>query len=200
MSTDILEILLLNKKINDISKLIENQDFKDFNINEIINMTETNILLFINNLVYYIQNNKYYKYKFLHYEKTVKLIIDIIIKSNNINKNIDLKFNDFIILKVISNVNNSHIYLTKIKKIIKNNNYHNINLLLHITEMSTFPVFLFWWNTFYKNIFISIEDNVNILSSAMINTDDRVYQFILNNLNNVNDIFTDENKKKILKK
>jgi len=200
MSIEILEILLLNKKINEISKLIETQNFDNFNISEIVNMTETNILLFINNLIYYIQNNKYYRYKFSHYENTVKLIVDIIIKSYNINKCIDLTFNDYVILKIISNINNSHIYLKKIKKIIKKKNYHNMSLLLHISEMSSLQVFLFWWNTFYKNIFISVEDNVNILSYAMINNDDRVYQFILNNLDNKNDIFTDENKKKILKK
>jgi hypothetical protein len=196
------EVNLLNKKISEISNCIKNQDFDNFNQFEIINMSECNILLFLNSLVTYIQYNQHYKYKFSHYENTVKLIVEIIIKSNNINKKIDLTFNNLSILCIISNVNNSHFYLNKIKKIIKKNNYYNIDLLCHVAEKSTMPVFLFWWNTFFKNKIFSVEDYINILSFGIINTDDRIYQFILDqkNIQNIDYIFTNENKKLILTK
>jgi hypothetical protein len=196
------EVYILNKKINEISKYIENQNFDNFDEDKIINMSEDNILLFLNNLINFIQNNQYNKYKFSHYEKTVKLIIDIIIKSTNINKNINLTFNNLLILRIISNVNNSHIYLNKIKNIIKKNNYYDINLLCHVAQYASLPVFLFWWNTFYKNNILSVEDYINILSFGIINSDDRVYNFILEqkNIQNINEIFTKENNKIILTK
>lgn len=200
MSEIMLEVNLLNQKITEISECIENQNFESFNQEIITKMSESNILLFLNHLVNCIKLNQYYKYKFLHYEKTVKLAVDIIIKSNKLNKKIDLNFNNLLILKIISNVTNSHLYLNKIKNYIKTNNFYNLELLFHVAEKSTLPVFLFWWNTFYKTLIFSVEDYITILSLGLINTDDRIYQFILDlkNIQNINNIFTEDNKKLLL--
>ena len=190
MSLCYYEMTLLNEKINEIAKLIKSQNFDNFNKDAIIKMSDTNIILFLNFLVRCIQHHEFYKYKFSHYEKTVKLMVDIIIESN---KNIDLTFNDFLILKVISNVTNSHIQLKRLNKIIIDNKYYNIDILIYAAEKSTLPIFLFWWNICYKN-----NDHINILKYGIVNTDDRIYQYILDQ--NKNYTYTENNKQVILSK
>lgn len=196
MSQTISEITIINDFVlSEISNHIKCQNFDNFNSDKILKMSETNILLFITVLINHICNNNYYKYKYAHYENTVKLIINIILRSFNMKKYIDLTFNDFTILKVISSVINSQIYLKKIKKIIEINKYYNINLLIHVVKKSTMLVFLFWWDSFFKNIILSVEHYILLLSNSIINPDDRIYQYILdqNNVNFLEKIYTSEN-------
>lgn len=182
--------------LTDIKDNIANQNFDNINQDFIINMGESTILLLLNEITDIILNNNHYKYKYSHYENTVKLMVDIIIKCNKNNKKIDLMFNNLLILRVISYVNNSHIYLRKMKNIIKSNKYYNIELLLDVSLKSTMPVFLFWWNLFFKNLTLSIVHYIQLLSNSLINPDDRIYQFILEqkSVASPEDIYTTDNK------
>ena len=161
-------------------------------------LSNSDVVLYLNYLVNSINTHEFHKYKFSHYEKTVKLIVDIISKRNQI----DLSFNGLIILKIISNVSNSHIYINKIKNIIKTNNYYDMELLFHVAEKSTMPVFLFWWNSFYKNKMLSTLDYINLLLAGLTNTDDRIYKYILDfkNIQNMNEIFTENHKQLLLER
>ena len=191
---------ILDEIIQDTSYCFEKQNFDEIvNQELIINMlSNSDVVLYLNYLVNSINTHEFHKYKFSHYEKTVKLIVDIISKRNQI----DLSFNGLIILKIISNVSNSHIYLNKIKNIIKTNNYYDMELLFHVAEKSTMPVFLFWWNSFYKNKMLSTLDYINLLLAGLTNTDDRIYKYILDfkNIQNMNEIFTENHKQLLLER
>jgi len=168
----------INNIVNNIIDITKNNinELLDYNIDEIVKFESQDLLYFLNNLIQIFKLNYIYSYKYTYYEPLINLIIKIIINSK---QNIDLSYDDYSIINSINLFNNSHIHLKKIKNIIVQNNYININILINVCRKSTLPTFLFWWNYFKTTIFSQI-DYLKLMNEAIINSDDRIFKYLLN--------------------
>lgn len=168
----------INNIVNNIIDITKTNinSLLNYDIDEIINLESQDLLYFINNLIQIFKLNYIYSYKYTYYEPLINLIITIIIKSK---KYIDLSFDNYSIINSINLFKNSHLYLKKIRKLIVNNNYININILSNVCHKSTLPTFLFWWD-YFKNTIFSQVDYLILVNTSIINSDDRIFKFLLN--------------------
>jgi hypothetical protein len=196
---------------NEIIDIVNNNitDLINFNLNKINILQTTDIILLFEELSKIIISQEIYTYKNNYYKPLTSFIINIILEFYRNNKIIDLNYNSFNLLCAINTTKNAHIELKKIKNILLTYNYINFNILLNATQYGTLPTFLFWWD-FYKAIKMSNLNFSQMLSSGILNNDDRIFKYLLNIINNyseidypsiITSIFTSTiNKKHILKK
>jgi len=178
---------LNNIIINDINKIV------DYNKDLIYDLSPDLILILLNHLsnIYKINTCNY---KLEKYEKLVEFIIDIIYKCYKDNIILDLSYDNNNIIKFIFITKNSHIYLKKIKYLLMKNEYMNQNILIDICEKGCYPSFLFYINIHklnYNNL------NFELLYASTINSDDRIFNYILINID-LNKINTSKLLEKIL--
>ena len=167
---------------------------KDYDINSL----SLSIQLTVSNQIelHYNTMKTHYKSNFLY--PYFELIIDNIIK-NNIDVAIDLRS----LLNLLTKLYKGQQLLIKIKSIIKK--YISIinieELLIVAASNGTFGTFMFWLNTNngkYKNIQdIPTYIQETLIISSIANPDDRLYNYLLENVISNNKIFFQTNKEKI---
>ena len=172
-------------KINNIYDLLINPNNFDINIilSKITDISEEYIIILLNEIANIINQNINYSYKYSNYEKYVELITSIIDYFFKNNKKLDIEYNNYHILKIVSNVKNSQNYLKKIKKIILKNNFYDFSVINNSVLKSSFPTFLFWWNNYYIDTIFNEDEYLSLLSKSIINPDDRIFEYLLLNNN-----------------
>ena len=199
VNNKITELHLVNNIVKSICNII-NKDInkiKTYNIDTILKLNSTSVLILLELLTKIILSNVNYSYKYSFYEPLIYLIVTIII--NYKKKNIlDLEYNNKNIINTISIVNNSQFYLKQLKNIIEYNKLTSFSIACNVSLKGTLPGFLFWWE-YYKDTVISNDDYNILLSNSIVNPDDRLFKFIINikNVELIN-IFYDNYSKPIL--
>lgn len=157
-----LEIIIKNK-ISDL-----NSYDLTFLINENKNTNET-FLLLIDFLLNNIEVNKKNSYK-LHYYGP---LFDFIFRIMNIAK---IKSSSELLLKMLTSFDKGCKYLNKL--LLDDLLYTDISYLIYACKFGTLPTFLFWDKKIKKN---SDDNFVILFENAIINSDDRIFNFLLDN-------------------
>jgi SAM-dependent methyltransferase len=180
------------KEFNTILSNIDNMNISDTksylldNFDKIINLQLNNInriiSSYIDRLIYDndINKNNYKKIKsFPYYEIIYKFI-------PYVSNHIQIK----IILNISKCIHGLQI-LNKIPDFMNNLSNDNINEIIYVCSDSwTFPLFLYYLN-FIKQRNIVI--NSNFVSNCFLNSDDRIYKYIVNNNNTLKYLQYEEN-------
>lgn len=199
-NSKITNMHLVNNIVKTISNTV-NEDInklKGYNIDNILQLTSTGVLILLEQLTKIILLNINYSYKYSFYEPLIYLIVNIIVKYKK--DILDLEYNNKNIINTISIVNNSQFYLKKIKNIIEDNKLISFSIMYNVSLEGTLPGFLFWWE-YYKNTVISNSNYNILLTHSIVNPDDRLFKYIINikNIESIN-TFYDEYCPEILVK
>lgn len=166
-----------------ISKINEVHTIKDYEIDNIIKLSNSSLQIVLSSLCNTIKSSPY-SYKLSYYEPVIKFITNIIIKYHTSKKVIDLSYNDFEILKLISTSSHGITHLKNIRNIIICENIISPNNIFIITRYvaakGLFPAYLFWIN-FIKPYTLSYSDYSLVLEDSIKNSDDRIFKFLLKN-------------------
>jgi len=179
---------------NEIKKIVEMNiiDLKNYTVDA--TLTSESLIILINNLVNNILINTVKSYKHSYYEPLVEFIINIIKQ-----KNIDLSYGNYNILKIINSINNAHIYLKKIKGHIINNKYYNLDILFTAANKGTLPTFLFWW-MLLKNTALTHDNYLQLLCLSIVNCDDRIFKYVIDikNVDNLGAFYINNNIESVI--
>jgi hypothetical protein len=200
----------VNTEIDIIIDLFNNNKLNHYKFNSYIDK-KILLLELILKMSILIKNNKIKTYKLYHYYSLFNfIVINLNDLYNNINEsplledysnNLSLDIINSGLLRSLTMLNRGN-YLLKIlnKKIfnkLSENNY--TNLLITASEYGTYNNFLFWFNRLDKTI-LDLEGYVynRIIIYSFINSDSRLYKFILTNILYKNKYFFDNNKHLII--
>ena len=166
-------------------------DLNLLNSSEFINSGYTNIgtyfiFIFKNKIVEGIHVNDK-NYKLSVYQLLVSHIIEFIIKYKDNDKLVEYIIeNSDIFLSTLTHITKGHIYLHQLKSLIqKYKDKIELNSLINNAALKgTLPTFIFWISILDKSFNEYIFDNPTqcILASAIKNSDDRIYKWILKEL------------------
>jgi hypothetical protein len=177
------DINLIITALDNIIK-INIHDLKLYNIEHILLLDNECILLLIDKLISIFYMNEIYTYKYSYYEPLIELITNIIFLTN-----IDLSYNNYKILDCISSTFHGEYYLKKIYTQICNIPTNEIfNILYTAAKCGTLPIFLFWLNI-YNKMHISEVDFKYFITNSIVNSDDRIFKYLLN-IKNIYNITT----------
>jgi len=189
--------MIISKEINKILQLysnnnLENYDIISININDRINLLFELMHRVHNKKLNDITNN----YKCTYYYKLCEYIIDnfiIIYNNNNILDNIKKKLdNDIIEYKLLfklCEINKGQILLYKLKNRLINiiNKKIIYDMMIHSSLYGSIIIFMYWFEMLNINInSLSYELMEKIICNAIINSDDRLYKYLINNVLLVN--------------
>jgi hypothetical protein len=178
------DFIIENSLVLNLDDLIENDinRLEEYDMDTLLKYSDQILFTVIKRLLSIIKDRFVKTYKNSYYEPIVKFITIILCNKSNI----DLTYDEHYILKIISCVANSHIYLKSLKPLIISKKYFDMEILISTALKGSFPSFLFWWQ-FFKNNLLSHDDFQSLLSSSIINSNDKIFKFLLEQ-QNVNDI------------
>uniref|UniRef100_A0A6C0D8V9 Methyltransferase domain-containing protein n=1 Tax=viral metagenome TaxID=1070528 RepID=A0A6C0D8V9_9ZZZZ len=160
--------------ISDINKIYE------YDINNITKLSSSTLQIVLSNLCNKIRSSPY-SYKLSCYEVLIKFITNIIIKYHEGKKVIDLSYNNFEILKLISTSSHGITHLKNIKNIINETIITQddiFDITRYVAAKGLLPSYLFW-TKFTKPYTLTYFNYSLILSDAIKNSDDRIFKILL---------------------
>jgi hypothetical protein len=169
----ILQSININNNIKDWNKL------KDYELTEIFDCNNEEIVILINMFNGLIINNKNY-YKFENYNYLFLLIINCILYLKN-NRNYIYNFHTELLIN-ISLLNKGQIYLEKIKSIInqQKDNINCLEILFEVCKKGTLPIYFFWKKIINSQNIILLNISKLVMLSC-INNDMRILKYLINN-------------------
>ena len=174
-----------------IKTYFEKSELKNYNCATLKNLSKDELVnlidMFISNEIKTATKiNEKNNYKLSYYQPLIEFIVKVILEY--MDNNLFEKINTIHFLSILCKADKGHLYLNKLKSFIDNvkiTTKENLKILLVISaSRGSLLTFIFWKNL--ANIDIYSDEANYILINAIINSDDRVFNWYIKELKNNN--------------